>query len=492
VNWKFLALAAAMMMFETRGLPQGQLSLSKASHESRDGAASQASFLLGLSLLHNFEYPRAAQAFREAQAADPAFVMAYWGEAMSYNHPLWMEQDPEAARAVLARLGATTAERLSRARNGRERAYLDAVEVLYGLGRKEDRDIAYSKRMAELAERYPEDVDARALYALSLLGLAHQGRDYALYMRAAAVLEELYPENLKHPGVLHYLIHSYDDPIHAPLGLRAARRYPEVAPDAPHALHMTSHIFLMRGMWDDVIASNEAASAAARRLDVSVRQAQSSCGHFSQWLVYGLNQRHRNAEARKLTEACRREAISAREGAVHHGSTGADSSSVTSWADMAIRGAIETGERPLVDGLGLSDSKFAGTQFTLAYADLIIAETDLPSTINARSRLMALDRLLAARSEPPQARRRRAVILVQASAMEMLRGGDVAVGLAELRRAAELERAVPIEAGPPLVEKPSFELLGDELRRRGRLSEAQEAYSAALSLAPGRRLSSRD
>ena len=158
--------------------------------------------------------------------------MAFWGEAMTYNHPVWMEQDAAAARAVLARLAPTRTERLARARTPRERAWLDAVETLYGEGDKEARDFLYSERMRALHESDPTDVDARAFYALSLIGLAHQGRDTGLYMRAAGLLEEAFPANTGHPGVLHYLIHSYDDPVHAPLGLRAARLYGALASEA--------------------------------------------------------------------------------------------------------------------------------------------------------------------------------------------------------------------------------------------------------------------
>jgi len=486
--WKHLGIAAAVLVLPAGGLAQVPLGEPRSGSDHRDAA--QAPYLRGLALLHNFEYPRAAKAFREAQAADPAFVMGYWGEAMTYNHPVWMEQDTQTARAVLARLGATAAERQSRASNERERGYLQAIDALYGEGSKEERDRAYSKRMADLAARHPDDVDAGAFYALSLLGLAHQGRDYGLYMRSAAVLEELYPANLRHAGVLHYMIHSYDDPIHAPLGLRAARRYADVASDAPHALHMTSHIFLMQGMWDDVISSNQAASAAARRLHASVRQAQSSCGHFAQWLVYGLYQRERNTEARAMTSACLGEARSARAGQMPHDSTGQDWSSLTSWADMAVRGSIETGERPRLEGMDLSGPQFARVRFTLAYADLITAGTDLSRIRIARSQLSSVDGVLKGQPEPSHASRRRGIILAQARGLELLRTGEVEPGLAELRRAAELERAMPVESGPPLVEKPSFELLGDELWRLRRHSEAREAYRAALDLTPGRRLSS--
>src|SRR5579863_10436943 len=200
-------------------------------------AAAQADFLEGLALLHDFEYASAAAAFRRAESADPEFAMAYWGEAMTFNHPVWMQQDLNSARAALNRLAPSSATRRSKARTDREKAYLDAIEILYGEGMKEDRDLRYEDAMAALHARYPDDVDAAAFYALSILGSAHAGRDVATYMRSAAVLEEAWINHREHPGLVHYLIHSYDDPAHAPLGLRAARLYAKIAPDAGHAQH---------------------------------------------------------------------------------------------------------------------------------------------------------------------------------------------------------------------------------------------------------------
>src|SRR4029079_3062127 len=124
-------------------------------------------------------------------------------------------------------------------------------------------------------------------YALSLLGTAHHGRDFAIYMRAAAVLEEYFPEHPHHPGVLHYLIHCYDDSVHAPLGVRAARLYGAVAPDAGHALHMTSHIFVALGQWDDVIAANARAMAVVNAQRKAAGRGELRCGHYPSWLVYG-------------------------------------------------------------------------------------------------------------------------------------------------------------------------------------------------------------
>ena len=135
---------------------------------ANSGAPSaQVDFLDGVALLHDFEYKPAAAAFRRAQAVDAGFAMAYWGEAMTYNHPVWMEQDLEAARAALDKLAPTSAERRARAKTDREKAYLDAIEILYGEGIKESRDFGYEAAMAKLHDHYPDDVDAAAFYGLS-------------------------------------------------------------------------------------------------------------------------------------------------------------------------------------------------------------------------------------------------------------------------------------------------------------------------------------
>ena len=247
----------------------------------------QTAFRRGLALLHNFEYSDAAEEFRKAQATDPSFAMAYWGEAMTYTHPIWFQQNLEAARSVLQRLGPTPEERAAKAKTDRERDYLRTVEILYGEGSKNERDFKFAEAMGALHARYPDDVDAAAFHALATLGTAHEGRDFATYMRSAAILEEVFPANRNHPGVLHYIIHSYDDPMHAPLGLRAARLYGAVAPNAAHALHMTSHIFVGLGMWDDVIDANRRAIDVVNRQRAARNRAKADCGHYPTWLHYG-------------------------------------------------------------------------------------------------------------------------------------------------------------------------------------------------------------
>src|SRR5262249_17474500 len=158
--------------------------------------------------------------------------------------------------------------------------------------------------MRRLHAAYADDVDAAAFYALALLGSVADGRDTAIYMQAAAILEEIFPSHLDHPGIAHYLIHAYDDPAHAPLGLRAARGSSSIAPSAPHALHMTSHIYLAAGMWDEVVAANERAGRVVEQR-IGRPGAGTSCGHVGMWLMYGYLQQGRQRDARAVLDRCR-------------------------------------------------------------------------------------------------------------------------------------------------------------------------------------------
>ncbi len=247
-------------------------------------AAAQADFLRGLAQLHNFEYEGAAEYFRKAEQVAPDFALAFWGEAMTQNHPVWHEEDVVAAREILNRLAPTPEARSAKAATEREKLYLRSVEALFGEGTKEERDRRYESVLAELHREFPDDVDGASFYALAILGTAEHGRDFATYMRAAAVLEEVFPQHPRHPGVVHYLIHCYDDSVHAPLGLRAARIYSKVAPEAAHAQHMTSHIFLSLGMWDDEVKANETAMAVVNRAREKAGRPHAMCGHYNEWL----------------------------------------------------------------------------------------------------------------------------------------------------------------------------------------------------------------
>ena len=286
-------------------------------------AAAQPAFIKGVLLMHSFEYDDAREAFQEAQQADPGFAMAYWGEAMTYNHPVWQQTAPDLAKAALARLAPTPEARLAKAPTAKEKDWMASLDALYGPGHasaslsasKLARDLAYAEAMRRMYEKYPGDNEVAAFYALALLGTSHGGRDFSIYMKAAAIVEQVYSKNPQHPGAAHYLIHAYDDPIHAPLGLRYADAYSKIAPAASHALHMPSHIYFALGMWDEAAAINERSVKAAdarrseKKLDVDARGF-----HALLWLVYGYAQQGRYEEARGVLQQI--EADAAKSGSV--------------------------------------------------------------------------------------------------------------------------------------------------------------------------------
>jgi tetratricopeptide (TPR) repeat protein len=459
---------------------------------ANSGAAeAQGPFRRGLALLHNFEYPYAREEFRKAQQIDPSFVMAYWGEAMTHTHPIWFTQDLEAARAVLQRLAATPAERLAKAKTDRERDYLAAVEVLYGEGTKNERDFKYADAMKALHARHPNDVDAAAFHALAVLGTTHQGRDFATYMRAAAILEEVFPANPRHPGVLHYLIHSYDDPIHAPLGLRAARVYGSVAPNAPHALHMTSHIFVALGMWDDVIAANRRAVDVTNRQLAERNKPKADCGHYVTWLHYGHLQKNDVAAARATLDACRVWAFDTPFAPVFPRDT--RRARVDEYSDMRAH-HVASGQplSPADVAVTLPEGpQFLDARYTVAYGDVLFAaqRADAGALQKAVAGLRALHpQVLAAKKgdDNPAGRMRAEVMLQAGEALLLAAAGKRNEAIAVLEAARKMEEAMPIEFGPPVVAKPAAELLGDQLLAAGRAAEAEAAYRTALNRVPGR------
>lgn len=301
MNRRVALVLLATLTLAGLNLRAEQNELGKIDFPTSGSAAAQPAFLKGVLLLHSFEYDDAKEAFVEAQQADPGFAMAYWGEAMTYNHAVWQQTAPDQAKAALARLAPTAEGRLAKAPTAKEKDWLTSLESLYGPGDKLTRDRAYAEHMRRMHERYPADDEVTAFYALALLGTSHAGRDFAIYMKAAALVEQVYARNPQHPGAAHYLIHSYDDPIHAPLGLRYADAYSKIAPAASHALHMPSHIYFALGMWDEASSINERSMKAAdarreaKQLDVEARGF-----HAMLWLVYGYAQQGRFEEARSL------------------------------------------------------------------------------------------------------------------------------------------------------------------------------------------------
>jgi tetratricopeptide (TPR) repeat protein len=460
--------------------------------------AAQADFLRGLAQLHNFEYDDAATNFHRAQEIDPGFAMAYWGEAMTKNHGIWHEQDQAAARKILSRLGATPEVRQMKAPTEREKLYLSSIEILYGAGSKDERDMKYEVSMASLQKLFPEDVDAAAFYALAILGSAEQGRDFATYMRAAAVLEEVFPQHPRHPGVVHYLIHCYDDPIHAPLGLRAAKIYAQIAPEAGHAQHMTSHIFLALGMWDDVVKANETAIAVVNRQRTAAGKSPRFCGHYNYWLEYGYLQQGRVEDARRIFNGCSEEAQHQAATLAGSAKTTADpdTSSIGSYAAMRANFLIDTElwqEAAIRWTFPAGD--YPSAQLTLDYADGFAAfkTSHFTAARDSLSRMESNARRMNAwldqrKLEEPQERNRAAVLVDQLRALLSSPNPTAPETISALQTVATQENELPLEFGPPLIYKPTNEILGELYLQLNRPSDARPAFEADLARAPGRRL----
>src|SRR6516164_4334648 len=259
-------------------------------------------FDIALALLHNFWYPRALSTFDQVIQGDPECAMAYWGAAMTYNHPFWdapTQADEQSAWALVQK-GMKAKEN-----SPREAMYIDAVAALYrdgGAGKKSDRDKAYLNTMAALYTRYPDD-DAKLFYALSILGTIEEGSPWSAQQAlAAGLIEQVYVDDPRNPGALHYMIHAYDDPVHASQGLKAARGYAEAAPAVPHALHMPSHIFTRLGNWKESAATNEKSWRVSQS---DVKQAGESGAyrdfHSLNYLQYAYMQLGRYEDAKRLT-----------------------------------------------------------------------------------------------------------------------------------------------------------------------------------------------
>jgi|SRR5208282_4175711 len=263
----------------------------------------QKTFEKGVALLHSFWYEEAEKTFLDVEKQDPKCAMAYWGEAMSLWHQLW-DQPKEAT----IKRGSAELKKADKAKapTDRERAYIQALNAFYSNSKKADHEAragAYSAAMEKVYQKYPDDHEAAAFYALSLLA-SEPDNDTTFTNRkqAGAILEKLFDVEPNHPGIAHYLIHTYDKPQLAQLGLPAARRYAQIAPSAPHALHMPSHIFARVGDWPDSIQSNLASIAATRHAAEMHMGGEGHQFHAMDFLIYAYLQSGREDEAAKVID----------------------------------------------------------------------------------------------------------------------------------------------------------------------------------------------
>ena len=272
----------------------------------------QAAFVRGIAFLHSFHYEEAAREFQNAQRADSAFALPYWFEAFTHSHLLWGEDEPDVARDILARLGPTLSSRLARVRDRRERGYAAAIEAFYADTAVGVRARAFADSMRGVTARYPADLEAAAFASLGIM-MAIDEDAYPAADRPARsaqmidLAERVFTASPNHPGAAHYLIHVSDlDVSFTRRSLPAARAYARIAPDASHALHMPSHVFLRLGLWDEVASSNERSWAASRREMARDHLSGADLdSHSLKFLIYAYLETGRWRAARALVDSAR-------------------------------------------------------------------------------------------------------------------------------------------------------------------------------------------
>jgi tetratricopeptide (TPR) repeat protein len=445
-------------------------------------------FLRGVAALHSFWYEEAIDAFRRSITIDPNFAMGYWGEAMAHNHPIWKEENIEAARAALQKIADDSPLTV------RERRYLKAVQTLFGEGDKLARDQAYALEMERIAGEYPDDREATCFYALSLLGLAthfDEEPDIQLKYRvqAGALTLGVFQLNPQHPCAAHYTIHAFDDPIHAILALPQARRYARIAPEAHHAQHMPAHIFVQLGMWDEAAASNKAGweSSQAWVRDKQLPLALQDY-HSLQWLQYVYLQQGRyNAAAALLLD---------KQGDMGQISS-SDSSQVLGYDrkvsrnyDQMVAAFILETERwnQARQPWQVKDFRFGDESPEKAAYVREFAES------MAKIRNQGIVLQIHPGAVPPEPERSTEsgqsttsqIWNLQLAALKQFINGDFSQVTKLLDQATALEESLPPPSGPPDLIKPTHELYGEILLFIDRPQDAQQKFERALLWHPNR------
>jgi hypothetical protein len=464
---------------------------------SAQSEEAQAHFLHGVAALHSFWYPVALDEFRAATKIDPNFMMGYWGEAMTYNHPLWGDpQETEVAWKALAKI------KITPKLTPREKAYLHAVKVLYDEGEKVTRDRAYAVAMEKIYREYPDDREAAIFYALALLGTVRPDDPTALRtrMQAAAIALDIYRKDPNHPGAAHYIIHAFDDPDHAILALPVARHYVAIAPPAHHAQHMPLHVFQQLGMWTDAAAANEAAWKTSdewvksNNLPISQRDY-----HSLHWLLYSYLQQGRYQESedrlatmqKSLAQFPKDDPRMLAYGMYTHASMAAEFIVETERWDAAER------LLPSPQGKAKDPKATAGPDPHKAFAAIAQAPSIFARGLAAALRgssdaQESVASLQAIREQNPDSKEPAIAQVLKMSEIHELEIAAVA-GASEgnleeainiIRRATALEEAMGSPPGPPI--KPSHELYGEILLRAGRHAEAAQQFARSLIRYPNR------
>jgi len=458
----------------------------------------QRHFLRAVAILHSFGWKQAITEFQLAQKAQPHFALAYWGETLCYNHPLQSEQDARNPRAVLARLGADRAARLAKAPTPREKGFLDAVETLWGDGEWRVRRVGYMRAMERLHDQFPNDDEVTTFYALSLLSSARAEDDttFRPEMKAGALAMGVFRRNPNHPGATHYVIHAFDDPVHAPLALEAAKVYAKIVPAVSHAVHMPTHIFIQHGMWNEVAHQNVRAFGIAKDL-WKPGDAPGDMAHSGDWGQYGFLQLGDYAGARERIRAFEEIATTTQQQA-----------RVTSaLALVRARYIIETEEWKVqeIAANASSATVFANGMSAAATGDMTTASAMLarlatsaripaPAAAGAHADhtaapatpAPATPAATAAPGADSEGNKSARIMHNELAARIAESKGNRDEAIALLRDAVKIEESMrpPNGAADPI--KPSHELLGEVLLRAGKPADAAAAFDACLLRMPKR------
>jgi tetratricopeptide (TPR) repeat protein len=453
----------------------------------------QRHFLRGVAILHSFGWKQAIAEFQLAQKAEPNFAMAYWGESLAYNHPLNSQMDFKEPRAVLARLGPDRAARVAKAPTDREKGFVNAVEDLWGDGDSRQRRVNYMNAMARLYNQFPADDEVKTFYALSILSAAAavDDRTSRMNVKAGALAMDVFKKNPNHPGAVHYIIHAFDDPIHAPLALEAAKVYAQIVPAVSHAVHMPTHIFIQHGMWNEVANQNIRAYNVGKEL-WQPGDAPGDMAHSGDWGQYGFLQLGDYAGARERIQAFEWMA-----------ETTKNPRAISALSLVRARYIIETEEwkvQPVADSAsnetilanGFSavktgDLATAAKMESMLAAKASAAPGGAPAAANPHAEHGAAPAPApAAASGNSDAGKGVRVMQKEVAALiAQAKGqGDQAITLLKEAVAIEETMRAPNGAADPI--KPSHELLGEVLLQAGKPKEAADAFEASLIRMPNR------
>ena len=476
--------------------------LGKINFQASGDEVAQPYFIKGMLLLHNFEYLDAAQEFEMAQLLDPNFVMAYWGEAMCYNQPLWFQQDIGKGKGALYKFGVKAPERLEKTKTDLEKGFISSIELLYGEDAdRKVRNEKYENAMEELYKKFPANEEIAAFYALSILGNCYTGDEKEKYDLAGRILMKLNTVNPAHPGALNYLVHLNDDPSRAYKSKKAADSYFKLATDSKYGLHAPSHIFLANGDWEMEVKSNEASWKAAEAwVKKKNKSLEDRDYHSFWWLEYGYLQQGKYAKALELITNMNHDARYSKS------------------ERMRFHLAMMRGHYLMESGKWLSDVTRieiptigfdVSTKNMCFFVDgmAAMAKNDFPKVDWYLNQMT--DQRTVEQSRKPEFKDFRVCSttptlkntgLEQELALAEVLEWELKALLAQktnkldeaegyIKKAVELEDKTRYEPGPPVVLKPSHEIYGEIFLAKGNSQEAIKQFDLSLQQAPNRSLS---